>query len=70
MSRNRVRPPAGLLVGIRSRLSASTLAAYDAASAATTAAGPVTATSTPPRAGPAILVAEVASPYSAFALPS
>jgi len=48
--------------GRRSRLSASTLAAYDAASTATTTAGPAKATSTPPSAGPAILVAELASP--------
>ena len=56
--------------GRRSRLSASTLTAYDAASAATTTAGPAKATRIPPSAGPAILVAESASPYSAFALAS
>src|SRR6185369_9787547 len=42
----------------------------DAASAATTTPGPVRAISRPPNTGPAILVADVASPYSAFALPS
>ena len=63
------RPPASR-PGRRSRLSASTLTAYDAASAAITTAGPATATRAPPSAGPAIVVAEPASPYSAFALPS
>ena len=62
--------PAVAMRGSRSRPSASTLAAYDAASAATTTAGPAKATRTPPSAGPAILVAEPASPYSAFALAS
>ena len=61
--------PTGAL-GRRSRLRASTLTAYDAASAATTTAGPARATRTPPSAGPAILVAESASPYSVFALTS
>ncbi len=56
--------------GLRSRPRASTLAPNDAASAATTTAGPARATRIPPSAGPAILAAEVASPYSAFALPS
>ena len=63
-------PPPGSRPGRRSRLSASTLTAYDAASAATTTAGPARATRTPPSAGPAIVVAEPASPYSVFALPS
>ncbi len=62
--------PPGSALGRRSRLRASTLTAYDAASAATTTADPATATRTPPSAGPAILVAEPASPYSEFALPS
>jgi hypothetical protein len=57
-------------LGRQSRLRASTLTAYDAASAATTTAGPARATRTPPSAGPAILVAESASPYSVFALTS
>jgi hypothetical protein len=57
-------------LGRRSRLRASTLTAYDAASAATTTAGPARAIRTPPSAGPAILVAESASPYSVFALTS
>jgi hypothetical protein len=61
---------AGFPGAMRSRLSASTLTAYDAASAATTTAGPVKATRTPPSAGPAMLVAEPASPYSVFALAS
>ena len=61
---------AGFPGAMRSRLSASTLTAYDTASAATTTAGPVKATMTPPSAGPAMLVAEPASPYSAFALAS
>jgi len=60
----------GSRAGRRSRLSASTLTAYDAASAATTTAGPATAIRAPPSAGPAIVVAEPASPYSVFALPS
>ncbi len=53
-----------------SRLRASTLTPYVAASTATTTAEPATATSTPPSAGPAILVAELAKPYSEFALAS
>ena len=57
-------------LGIWSRLRASTLTAYVAASTATTTAEPATATSTPPSAGPAILVAEPARPYSEFALAS
>ena len=61
MSRSRPRRTGGFRPGTRSRLSASTLTAYDAASAATTTAGPVKAMSTPPTAGPAILVADVAS---------
>jgi hypothetical protein len=61
---------AGSAAGRWSRLRASTLTAYDAASAATTTADPATATRIPPSAGPAILVAELASPYSEFALPS
>jgi hypothetical protein len=60
----------GVASGSRSRPSASTLTAYDAASAATTTAGPARATRIPPSAGPAMLVAEPASPYRAFALPS
>ena len=64
------RVPAGSRPGRRSKLSASTLTAYDAASAATTTAGPAVATRIPPSAGPAIVVAEPASPYSALALPS
>jgi hypothetical protein len=60
----------GAVPGRRSRLRASTLTAYDAASAATTTAGPARATRIPPSAGPAILLAETASPYSVFALPS
>jgi hypothetical protein len=59
-----------LAAGRRSRPSARTLIAYDAASVATTTAVPATATRIPPSAGPAILVAEPASPYSEFALPS
>jgi len=68
----RVPPPAfpGTVSGRRRRPRASTLTAYDAASTATTTAGPATATRTPPSAGPAILVAELASPYSVLALPS
>ena len=58
------------VLGIWSRLRASTLTAYVAASTATTTAEPATATSTPPSAGPAILVAEPARPYSEFALAS
>ncbi len=57
-------------LGSWSRLRASTLTAYVAASTATTTAEPATATSTPPSAGPAILVAELAKPYSEFALAS
>jgi hypothetical protein len=63
-------PVAPAAPGMRSRPSASTLAAYDAASTATTTAGPATATRMPPSAGPAILAADAASPYSAFALAS
>ena len=59
-----------LALGSWSRLRASTLTAYVAASTATTTAEPATATSTPPSAGPAILVAEPARPYSEFALAS
>ena len=77
MSAHRVGRPAGAVprfpgsaVGRVSRLRASTLTAYVAASTATTTAEPATATSTPPSAGPAILVAEPARPYSEFALPS
>jgi len=66
----RAAPAATVATGMRSRLSASTLAANEAASAATTTAGPATATRTPPSAGPAILAAELARPYSAFALTS
>ena len=61
-------PPAA--AGRRSRLSASTLTAYEAASAATTTAGPARATRIPPSAGPAMLAEELASPYRVFALPS
>jgi hypothetical protein len=57
-------------LGSWSRLRASTLTAYVAASTATTTAEPARATSTPPSAGPAILVAEPARPYSEFALAS
>jgi len=56
------RARTGSRPGRRSRLSASTLTAYDAASAATTTADPARATRTPPSAGPAIRVAEPASP--------
>jgi hypothetical protein len=75
MSPSRLRCAAGrsarpASAGLRSRPRASTLAPNDAASAATTTAGPARATRIPPSAGPAILAAEVASPYSAFALPS
>jgi hypothetical protein len=66
----RAAPAARVAGGMRSRPSASTLAANEAASAATTTAGPATAMRTPPSAGPAILAAEVARPYSAFALAS
>ena len=62
--------PSGAVPGRRSRLSASTLTAKDAASAATTTADPASATRIPPSAGPAILVAEPARLYSALALPS
>jgi hypothetical protein len=55
---------------MRSRLSISTLTAYDAASTPMTAAGPVIATRIPANDGPAIVVAERASPYRVFALPS
>jgi hypothetical protein len=60
----------GSATGRVSRLRASTLTPYVAASTATTTAEPATATSTPPSAGPAILVAEPARPYSEFALAS
>jgi len=76
MSASRLRRPGRPVravpaaAGMRSRPRARTLAANDAASAATTTAGPARATRIPPRAGPAILAAELASPYSAFALPS
>ena len=66
----RAAPAVCAAPGLRSRPRASTLAANDAASAATTTAGPARATRIPPSAGPAILAAEAASPYSAFALPS
>jgi hypothetical protein len=66
----RAAPGVPAAAGMRSSASASTLAANDAASAATTVAGPATATRMPPRAGPPILAAEPASPYSAFALAS
>jgi len=63
-------PEVPAAAGMRSRPRASTLAPNDAASTATTTAGPARATRIPPSAGPAILAAEAASPYSAFALPS
>jgi hypothetical protein len=66
----RAAPVVPAALGMRSRPRASALAANDAASAATTVAGPAKATRIPPSAGPAILAAEPASPYSAFALPS
>jgi hypothetical protein len=56
--------------GIRSRLSAATLTAYDSASTPITAAGSVTATRTPASDGPMIVVTDRASPYSAFAFAS